>query len=536
MTDKLPDDLQDVPDAVIVRVRSRLPSLVWLIPLLAALVGLSLVVKAILDQGPTITISLPSAEGLEAGKTKVKYKDVDIGTIQAITLSPDRSRVIVTVDLGKEAEGFAVEDSRFWVVKPRVGASGVSGLGTLLSGAYIGVDAGKSHQARKSFTGLDTPPVVTGDVPGREFTLLAHDLGSLDVGSLIYYRRIEAGRVMSYTLDDDGRGVVLRIFVKSPYDRFVTTNARFWHASGVDFQLDAAGFKVNTQSLATVLAGGIAFHAPDDEETAPVAAADAVFRLADDEVAAMKQPDGRVVTVVTYFQQSLRGLAPGAPVDFRGVVMGEVKSIGVEYDRARQEFRMPVTLQVYPERLRGIKRSGDPDFLAALVRRGLRAQLRTGSFLTGQLYVAFDFFPKAPAAEFDPHRRPLLMPTLPGSLDELQSAVADIVNKMQKIPFDQIGDNANATLVTLNDTLKNMDKLIQRVDGELAPEARAALIETRKAMGSAAETLAVDNPLQQDVRRTMSELAKASQSLRVLTDYLERHPESLLKGKKEDSE
>ncbi len=539
MTDSLPpSDLQDVPDAVVTRERSWLPSLVWLIPVVAALVGLSLVIKAVLEQGPTITISLPTAEGLEAGKTKVKYKDVDIGVIKTITLSPDRRRVIASVDLRKEAETFAVSDSRFWVVKPRVGTSGISGLGTLLSGAYIGVDAGKSKAARKDFVGLDVPPVVTADVPGRKFTLLADDLGSLDIGSLIYYRRIEVGQVVGYNLDEQGKGVVLRIFVKAPYDRFVTGNTRFWHASGVDIQLDAGGFKVNTQSLATVVSGGIAFQAPPEDDPVAQAPAGAVFTLAADQAGALKQADGKALTMVAYFQQSLRGLATGAPIDFRGVVLGEVKSIGIEYDRARQDFRMPVTLLIYPERLRGsgVKVGSEPEFLAALVKRGLRAQLRTGSFLTGQLYVAFDFFPKAPATTFDSRRRPLVLPTLQGSLDELQSAVAEIVNKVQKIPFDQIGNNANDTLVTLNATLKNMDQLIKRVDGELAPEAKAALVEARKAMGSAADTLAVDNPLQQDVRSTLSELSKAAQSLRVLTEYLERHPESLLRGKKEDSE
>lgn len=540
MTDSLqPSDLQDVPEAVVVRERSWLPSLVWLIPIVAALVGISLVVKAVLSQGPTITISFVSAEGLEAGKTKVKFKDVDIGVIKAITLSPDRRRVITTVDLSKEAESFAVADSRFWVVKPRVAASGVTGLGTLLSGAYIGVDAGKSKETRKSFTGLDVPPVVTADVPGRMFTLLADDLGSLDVGSLIYYRRIQAGQVTGYNLDEEGRGVVLRIFVNAPYDKFVTTNTRFWHASGVDIQLDAGGFKVNTQSLATVIAGGIAFQEPPESERAGVAPANAVFPLVADQSQAMKQVDGQAQTLVVYFnQQSLRGLTPGAPVDFRGVILGEVKSIGVEYDRVRKDFRMPVIVQIYPERLRGkrFQVDSEPAFLEGLVRRGLRAQLRTGSFLTGQLYVALDFFPKAPAVTFDASKRPLELPTLPGSLDELQTAVAEIVNKVKKIPFDEIGNNANETLVTLDATLKRMDGLIKQVDGELAPEARAALVEARKAMGSAADTLAVDNPLQQDLRNTLSELSKAAQSLRVLTEYLERHPESLLRGKKEDSE
>lgn len=536
MTDDLSSDLKDVPEAVVVRERSWLPSLVWLIPLVAALVGVSLIIQSLMNQGPVISISFASAEGLEAGKTKVKYKDVDIGVIQAIALSDDRKRVIATVDLSKSARDFAVEDARFWVVKPRVGTSGISGLGTLLSGAYIGADAGKSTAGRKDFLGLDEPPVVTADVPGHKFTLLADDLGSLDIGSQVFYRRIPVGQVIGYKLDEQGRGIRLRVFIRAPYDRFVSINSRFWHASGIDIQLGAGGFKVNTQSLATVVSGGIAFQAPDDDRPPIPAPADTVFTLAADQVSAMKQSEGRPVTLVTHYHQSLRGLVVGAPVDFRGIEVGEVKSIGMSYDRARHAFSMPVTLQIYPEHLRESDDGETADFLAELVRRGLRAQLRTGNFLTGQLYVALDFFPKAPAVAFDGRRRPLVLPTLPGSLDELQSAVAEIVSKVRKIPFDQIGDNANTSLATLNTTLRDMDQLIRRLDGELAPEAKAALVEARKAMGSAADTLAVDNPLQQDLRSTLSELSKAAQSLRVLADYLEQHPESLLRGKKGDSE
>ncbi|HXZ07463.1 MAG TPA: MlaD family protein, partial [Paraburkholderia sp.] len=256
----LPPDLPD-PDVEPTR-RSWLPSLVWVIPLIAALIGVALVIKSVASKGPTITISFVSAEGLEPGKTKVKYKDVDVGSVKTITLAKNLSRVIVEVELTKEAEDFAVKGTRFWVVKPRVGASGVSGLSTLLSGAYIGVDAGRTDETQKDFVGLESPPAITGDQKGHQYTLHGDSLGSIDIGSPIFYRRVQVGQVVGFSLDKDGTGVTMQVFVNAPYDQYVGLNSRWWNASGVDVRLDSSGFKLNTQSLATVIVGGLAFQSP----------------------------------------------------------------------------------------------------------------------------------------------------------------------------------------------------------------------------------------------------------------------------------
>ena len=230
-----------IPPPAVARRRRWLPSLIWLIPIVAALVGVTLVARILMDRGPVITLVFNSAEGLEAGKTRLKYKDVDIGTVRAINLAEDRSHVRVTVQLLKEARSFTAADTRFWVVRPRADFSGISGLGTLLSGAYIGADAGLSRDVSTYFKGLEAPPIVTRDASGRQFTLHARDIGSLDIGSPVYYRRVKVGQVAAYSLDPDGRGVTLRVFVNSPHDRYVGANTRFWHASGIDVQLDVVG-------------------------------------------------------------------------------------------------------------------------------------------------------------------------------------------------------------------------------------------------------------------------------------------------------
>ncbi|MFC5430032.1 intermembrane transport protein PqiB [Paraburkholderia denitrificans] len=525
----------DLPEPEIVRPKRWLPSLVWIVPLVAALIGVALVVKSVAMRGPTITISFANAEGLEPGKTKVKYKDVDIGSVRAIKLSPNLSHVLVTVELTKDAEAFAVKDSRFWVVRARIGASGVTGLSTLLSGSYIGADAGRSTESATDFVGLDAPPAVTIDQKGHRYTLHSETLGSLDIGTPIFYRRIQVGQVTGYSLDKDGTGVTVHVFVSAPYDQYVGTNTRWWHASGVNVQLDSNGIKVNTQSLATVVVGGLAFQAPPGQSAGPQAPDSSVFTLASDEVEAMREPDGAPLHVVMYFNQSLRGLAVGAPVDFRGIVLGQVTDIGIEYDAKEHNFTMPVAMDLYPLRLSRRGRGQPPpphtpqahELMKRLVARGLRGQLRTGNLLTGQLYVALDIFPKAAPSHTDLDHDPLELPTIPNSLEELQLQVADIAKKLDKIPFDQIGSN-------LNDSLKSANQLFAQVNTELLPQLRGTLGEAQKTFSAAQATLQQDSPLQSDVHQAMQELTRTLQSLNSLSDYLERHPESLLRGKSGD--
>ena len=544
MNDEAPRPEPQPPRAApkVVRRRNWLPSLIWLIPVVAALVGVYLVARILMDRGPEIVLTFKSAEGLEANKTAVKYKDVQIGTVQSIRLASDRSHVRVLVQLKKEASAFTAQDTRFWVVRPRLDTSGISGLGTLLSGAYIGADAGTSEETAGEFTGLETPPIVTRDASGRQFLLKSRDIGSLDIGSPVYFRRIKVGQVAAYELDSDGHGVTLRVFVNAPYDKFVGVNTRFWHASGFDVDLNASGLKVRTQSLVTVLLGGIAFQSPEDQN-GPVAQENAAFMLAGDETTAMKEPDGPSRTMLLYFNQSLRGLSPGAPVDFRGVVIGEVKSIGVEFDRSEREFKMPVVVQIYPDRLRrrGANVGSETPFSQLerwrfLVSKGLRAQLRTGNLLTGQVYVAIDFFPDAKPVALDIERTPLELPTAPNSLDELQSQVAEIARKINKVPFDEIAADLRRALGSLNKTLAGAEQLVKGIHNDLTPEMAAAMKDVRRTLHSAEKTIADDSPLQQDLRQTLQEVTRAAGSLRVLTDYLERHPESLIRGKPEDKQ
>ncbi|KOR14505.1 UNVERIFIED_CONTAM: MCE family protein [Acinetobacter sp. HSTU-ASm16] len=508
------------------------PALIWLIPLVALLIALSLAVKAILNTGPTIDVSFRTAEGLVAGKTTVRYKQVDIGLVRQIDLADDGSHVIAKIELRKDASQFASKDSRFWVVRPRIGTSGVSGIDTLLSGAYIEVDGGKSKEKQEEFTGLEVPPVVASDVPGKVYFLKARDLGSLDIGSPIYYRRINVGQITAYKLSQDGKSVELQTFVRSPYDKFVTTDARFWQASGVDVTLNASGFNLDTQSLASIVAGGIAFGYPESSN-AGVAANHSRFNLADSRAEALKEPDGRPKQIIMYFNHSIRGLTAGAPIDFMGLEIGNVKSINVEFNANYTQLRMRVEALIYPSRLaNGKELDPDGDIFRSFIQQGWRAQMRTGNLLTGQNYIAFDKFPKAKPANLIIRPNGVVeVPTTPTELSGLQAQVSQIADKLTKFPLVEIGQDVRKTLKNMNTAIESTDKLVKQLDGKVAPDLQATLTEVRKTVKSSESILSSDAPMQQDVRRALQQMTRAAASLQLMADYIEQHPESLIRGK-----
>lgn len=518
-------------DPPVTRNRLRL-SLVWLVPLVAALIGLSMVIHAWLSVGPEITITFNTAQGLEAGKTPVKYKDVVIGTVTAISLSDDSSHVVATVSFVKNARNLIRDDTRFWVVRPRVGMSGVSGIDTLFSGAYIGMDTGRSDQSRKAYTGLETPPTVINGTPGTSYALRATDLGSLDIGSPVYYRHLMVGHVASYKLDMQSRDMNLQVFIDAPYDRLVTTDTRFWNASGMDLSLDANGLKLKTQSVATIVGGGIAFATPEDS-SATAAPAGNLFTLADNEASAMAAPDGPSQLIRLRFEQPLRGLAVGAPVEFSGVNMGKVVSTQLDFDRATRRFQSIVMVKVYPyrlgpviEKLQKTEGNGNPraaQFLAGLVEHGLRAQARTGNLLTEQLYISFDFVKNAPKVPFDANATPLTLPTVASTFDKLPEQVADIVDKINKLPLDSIGKHVDSSLT-------NLDATLRQVNGQLLPSTTRALDQANQTFGALRQGIAEDGPLQENLANTLTEVQRTARSLRTLTDMLGRRPDALLRG------
>jgi paraquat-inducible protein B len=510
------------------RDRRWMPRLVWVVPIAAATIGISLLVRNWENEGPQITISFLSGEGVQVGKTLLKYRDVTVGRVSAVALSSDHETVVVSANLSKDAAALLKEDTRFWIVRPRIGVGSVSGLDTLLSGVYIGMKTGTGARREREFVGLENPPALSHGPRGSELTLLAARAGSIAIGAPLYFRQFQVGRVIDENLLPDGSTRVTA-FVEAPYDGFVKPVTRFWNASGIDVRLGADGLKVQTESLAAVLAGGIAF---DDGPTEAVAAAGGTasqFTLYKNETEAMAPPDGDPRYVRMRFAQALRGLEAGAPVEFVGVNIGSVVAVDLGYERQDRSFPVIVTAKLYPRRMGDAyeilaaqgKTESDATlaaFVGSLVNRGLRAQPRSASLLTGKLYIALDFVPASARVAFDASIRPLELPTVNGTFQELEANVGRLVKKVTDLPLEKIAADLHMDLNDLHDTLSELH-------AQVLPKA----VDTLSALH---RTLDVDSPLQRSLTETLSESRSTLQAVRDLADYLDRHPDALLRGRR----
>ncbi len=534
------DDINSIPQATVVKKKRMRLSVVWIIPIVAAVVALGIAVQKIISEGPTITIVFKVAEGIEEGNTLIKYKNVNIGKVKTVKLSKDYTKVVVTAKIEKSAEGLIVEDAEFWVEQPRVTMSGVSGIGTLLTGNFIGLKKGKSRQAKHEFIGRDVPPTITIDQPGHSFTLQAEDLGSVGIGTPIYYRRLNVGQVTGYDLAEDGKTISIKIFVNTPYDKYVTDHTRFWEASGIDVTLGAEGFSMNTQSVLSMMIGGIAFETPPMVDDAKLASEKTVFALYNSRNEALSKTETVSTPYVLYFNETLRGLNVGAQVLLLGLPIGEVTSVGLEYDPKTNTVRPRVDIVIYPKRTmayakkfsnletREHTKKERHDFVQKSVDRGMRAQLRSGNIMTGQRYVAFENFPNMPKVKIDWTKSPVELPVVPSGMQDIETKIHNILSRIDRMPLDGIGADFKKLLVTL-------EVLLKRVDGETLPEVKATLGDLKRVLKSTdANLVGKDAPTQQEMRETLQEVKKAAQAINGLVDYLDRNPEALIRGKKQE--
>ncbi len=523
-------------------------SLVWLIPLVAALVGAWLVYTALSEKGPTVTIRFETGDGLTADKTKIKYRDVEVGQVTGVALSDDLKGVIVTAEMVKEARQYLTENTRFWVVRARVAAGEVTGLGTLLSGAYIGMEPISDGKRKRDFVGLEQAPVVTQDDPGRYFTLISDRLGSVQRGTPVYFRQIKVGEVVDYELQDDGR-IRTRIFVAAPNDQRIKLNTRFWNAGGIEFNLTAEGVSFSMESLTSLAVGGLAFDTSVGLGSPEEAPEDHVFTLYENE------RDSRTPTYelkeyyVLYFDQSVRGLKPGAPVEFRGFKMGQVVEIGLEWEKEAKRILMPVLIEVEPERFRNATGTSAKDELGlqGSVDAGFRAQLQSGNLLTGAKLVGLDFFPEAEPVTVETRNGYPIFPTVPSPGGAIAQDVSSIVRKLDQLPLDQIGADLASTadgvnrlvnspdmqqaLSSLTEALDQIKVLSVQLGTEVGPSVTRTLQETERTVASVRRLVDEDSATTRETQRLLIELGDAARSIRDMADYLERNPEALLRGK-----
>jgi paraquat-inducible protein B len=555
------------PDELAPEVRdSRLVSLVWLVPLVAVLIGGWLVVQTWLARGPVIVIEVASAEGIEPEVTKVRLRNVEVGLVTDVRVSDDLSRVLVTARLVKEAERYLVEGTRFWVVSPRVGPGGVSGLSTLLSGAYIALDPGEGASERR-FVALETPPPFAATEPGRRFVLTTPLLGNLSRGSGVFHRGLRIGEVVDYRLVPERAGLEVDIFVPEALADLVREDARFWLANGVTFTVSGSGVRVEMTSLEAFLVGGVEFVSPVGSGAA-VAENGQRFPLFDSAQRAADAESVRTMRFVASFDGDVGGLPAGATVLFRGLRIGRVLDVRLAFEESDASITARVTFEVFGERLYYVDGTPVPatrDFLDGLVAEGLRAQLQATNLLTGELGIAFDLFPDASPAEIDWEAQPPVMPTVPSSREQLQATLQGTLAAIQALPLQEIGENLRQLVAGAADLVQRpalgqavtdasgaaaaLASLAARLEEELpailaqvratADGAEGTVAELQRALAAATEVLqstetivASVESVPYDTQRLLQELRVLTRSLTSFVDYLERDPAALLRGRR----
>lgn len=527
--------------------RSRL-SLIWLIPVVAALIAGYLAWRTAEDRGPMIEITFRSGEGLAAGQTRVRHKAVELGVVEAVRLSPDLGRVVVSVRMRKEAEPYLTDQARFWVVRARFTAGSITGIETLVSGSYIEMDpGGRDGTEQYSFTGLEQPPGVRSDEPGRTFALKAERLGGLGPGAPVFYRDIVAGEVLGFDLGDGTGPVTLQVFVRAPYDGYVRPGSRFWNASGLTVNVGAEGVRVELASLQAVLNGGVAFDTPETARRAAEAPPGTEFPLYRSQADALTAAFTTRVPFVAYFETAVRGLVAGAPVEFYGIQIGQVTDVALEFDPARASARVRVSLEVQPERIVSTYEAERTDVLEIsrrLIQRGMRAQLRTANYLTGQLVLALDFVAdpsETQAADIRREGDAIVLPTQGGGLDNILAAAGDIAAKLDRLPLDQIGQNLNETLRQAGGALGSVQALARDLNENLSPTLRQlpdlasglqdTLTRANRTIASFDGSYGRNSTIQRDLARAIDQFSDAARSIRLLADFLDRHPEALVRGR-----
>lgn len=531
-------------------------SVIWVVPLLTLLMGGWLVYEALSEKGPTITIRFENANGLVAGTTLIKFKDVEVGKVTRIELNEDLSGVVVTAEMHKEATPYMTENTRFWVVRARVAAGEVSGLGTLFSGAYIGCNPSAEGQKRSHYLGLEKPPVLTTGQPGRHFILSAKNLGSLDLGSPVYYRGIKVGQVVDYNFDTRGEAILIKVFIYAPHHENVRQNTRFWNSSGIDISMDASGVKMRTQSLVSILLGGVAFDLDPYARPQAQAAENETFNLYPDQENSTKNIYSVRHYYRMYFDQSVRGLFPGAPVEIKGIKVGEVVKVGLRFDAERLDFQVPVLVALESERLSPLLSTGQVSRrsnkkgsllpatekgtddvrtrLEQLIEMGCRAQLKPGNLLTGQLYIDLAFYPDAPpVAQVAGEDYPVI-PTLSAPLEQLAQRVDTILKKVETIAFDRIGQELQVSMTELTAVLTQLKQTVNLVNREMIPAVDASLQQLQKSLNGIDESFGPESGLSYNAGTAARELSMTLRSLRTLLDNLERDPQSLIFGREKD--
>lgn len=538
-------------------------SMVWLVPIITGLVGIWLIFKTYIEKGTEIEISFKNGYSLEAGKTLIKYKDVSVGLVHTIIFSDDYSEVILKATINREVASLLKEDTRFWIVKPQLTIREISNVSTLVSGVYIALEPGKGEPTKR-FSGLETPPPITADQQGKQISLITDELGSLDYGSPIYYKGILAGKVLGYEVIDAQKKILVHGFVETPYSETIGKNTRFWNVSGFDLVADADGLTLRSESLQSFFLGGVSFDNTTDIDPSSNINDDATFTLYENRESALERVFSMSIPFVFYFEEPVRGLIVGAPVELFGVKIGRVLDIRLEYIVETRRFQSRVLAGVDPERIHIV---GDREWTEVWIRKeiqnlvdqGLRASLSVGSYLTGQLFISLENSPQEPIRIISEQKDYPEIPTVLSSLYYLEESFKRVLFKIDKVSIDRIGHEILRVVEGMNtfvhnpdlpimvsefkESLQNLRKILQSFEGksdllsgnltDTLSAGKLAFEQLQKMMDSLDQLLQPNSQFQHPLNQLTTELAEMMRSMRILIEMVERHPNAVIFGKPE---
>lgn len=502
-------------------------SLIWIIPITAALIAGWLVFKYYSERGTIISITFDQASGIEAKKTPIRYKDVQIGKVKKLSLTEDLKRVKVIAEIYPEMAGNLGSNTHFWVEKPRVSFQGISGLDTLLTGVHIGIDPGSKGEPLENYIGLDNPPLITTDKQGTRLALSTDSLGSLDVGSPIYFNKINVGEVTSYRLNPLDDSINVFIYVHKPYDEKIKTNTLFWNASGVELSVTSAGVTARLESLTSLLIGGIAFETPKNLYGQELDG-ESAFKLFDSYKLAVDDSQRfNKLFYTLYFKDSLHGLYEDSIVEYNGVKVGEVERIQLEKTKTSAKSRVIISL--YIDKFSDNQRLDEAEkMLQNLVRNGLQAQLTVDSLITGAQFIALRTLNEKSASRLSRNNanrnkkeqtvlmptqknKPAVFPTMVAQQSLLNFDATEITQELNNVISnvnDLISSNdIKKTLSGLASTSESISKITQKLDKE------GFSSELVKALTTAQKTTKDISLLIMDTRKTMTSITGTTETL-----------------------
>lgn len=540
------NDVQ-TPDAKIKPVKTV--STIWFVPLIAVFIGCWMLYYQWSNEGTEITINFSTAEGMEAGKTKIKSRNVDIGEVSQIELNDSGDGVIVTAKIKKTASKFLVSDSLFWVVSPQISHTGVSGLSTLISGVYIEISPGKSNKETEQFDAIDSPPLTPAGTPGLHITLNSNDQFAYKKGDPIIYKGLTVGQFEDIYFNFEERVVYYNAFIKAPYHQLITSNTKFWDVSGLQFDLNADGISVKTGNFETMLTNGVTFGVPDGMDIGDKIGERSYYDIYESYDAANDERYRRSIEFVVLVSDSIRGLSVGAPVEYRGVQIGKVKSTNIALTRnenklTKADFKIPVLISLQPGRI------GLPDNLEGenlmleqnvyWIKHGLKAVLRTGNILTGSLYVDLQHNKDQPISKIEQYGEFAIIPTSSDDFAQITTKAEQFMDNLNSIPLNDLSNNANQLMLDVAQTAKelqsasqSLNKLLSQVEQQ---KISSELNKTLQGINNLTKDLSSGSRGYEDLRTTLNTLTATMNELKPLLNQLKHKPNSLIFNNGEVSE